>query len=126
VIVAGEHVARFVSDRLGFALCPPYYAVGIQKDGRVTGGVLINHFEGADVHATAAGSGWTPGFMKALGQYVFQQLGCSRMTMVTEQPGVAKLACRLGGQIEGTLRSHFGKGRDGTIIGVLADEWRFV
>jgi hypothetical protein len=38
---------------------------------------------------------------------------------------VVKLAIRLGGVIEGTMRDHFGEGRDGVIVGILAREYRF-
>lgn len=125
MIVTDERVARFVSDALGVALCPPYTCLGIARDDKVIAGVVFNGFEGVDVHVTVAGSGWTRGFLMAVGRYVFDQLGCLRMTFTTEQPLVVGLAQRLGGQIEGRLRSHFGAGRDGIIVGVLRDEWRY-
>jgi RimJ/RimL family protein N-acetyltransferase len=125
LIVAGEQVAKFVSERLGFGLCPPYSAMGIERDGEIVGGVLFNHFEGADVHVTIAGEGWNPGFMRAVGHYVFNQLDCERMTAVTEQPAICKIAKRMGGVIEGTMRNHFGRGRDGILIGILRDSYRF-
>lgn len=125
MIVAGEDVAQFVSERLGFGLCPPYTAMGIKRGTEIIGGVVFNCFEGADVHITVAGKGWTRGFLKAFGQYVFGNLGCLRFTVTTENPGVAALAERLGGEVEGRLRSHFGPGRDATIIGVLAQDYRY-
>ena len=124
MIVTGEKVARFVSGALGFGLCPPYSAVGIERDGEITAGVLVNHFEGADCHVTVAGTGWTRGFLQAVGRYVFGQLGCLRCTIITEKPHVVALAKRLGGEVEGCLRDHFGEGRNGTIIGILAREYR--
>lgn len=125
MIVSGEPVARFVSESLGFGLCPPYVAVGIEKDGKIVGGALLNHFEGADVHVTLAGSGWTAGFVRAVGSYVYDTLGCERMTAVTGCATVAGYARRLGGQIEGCMRSHFGPGKDGIIVGILREEWRY-
>ncbi len=125
MIVGGEQVARFVSERLGFGLCPPFTAVGIERDGKIVAGVIFNHFEGADVHFTAAGSGWTRGFLCAIGEYVFGQLGCARMTAITRSDDVATLAGRLGGQIEGRMRNHFGVGQDGLVIGILRHEWRY-
>lgn len=125
MIVCDERVARFVSEQLGFALCPPYSVMGIERDGEIVGGVLFNQFEGANIHFSAAGKGWTLGFMRAVGEYVFGQLGCERMTATTESPLVADYAERLGGQREGLMRSHFGKGRDAIIVGVLRDEWKF-
>lgn len=125
MIVVGQQVAEFVSDRLGFGLCPPYAAMGIERDGEIIAGVLFNHFEGADVHVTIAGQGWTPGFMRAVGHYVFNALDCERMTAVTEQPSIVKIAKRMGGDVEGRLRNHFGRDRDGLLIGILRDSYRF-
>lgn len=126
MIATDERVARFVSERLSFNPCPPYTVMGVERDGEIVGGVLFNCFEGADVHVTAAGSGWTKGFLIAVGDYAFGQLGCERMTITTEHESVARLAGRLGGKREGLLRSHFGKGRDGIIIGVLCDEYLYI
>lgn len=125
MIVAGDEVARFVSARLDFALCPPFTSMGLSRDGKLVAGVLFNHFENTDVHATVAGSGWTRAFLQAVGFYVFEQLECERMTFVTEQPIVEALALRLGGQVEGRMRNHFGHGRDGTLIGILRAEWKY-
>jgi hypothetical protein len=121
----GDDVARFVSEQLGFGLCPPFVGLGLKRNGKIVAGIIINHFEGADCHVTAAGKGWTRAFLRAVGSYVYDQLGCERMTFVTEQQEVVALALRLGGVIEGCMRSHFGPGRDGIVIGVLRDEWRW-
>lgn len=125
MIVSDERVARFVADGLGFGLVPPYTVMGIERHGVIVAGVLFNCFEGADVHFTAYGKGWTPSFMRAVGQYVFGILGCERMTATTESHFVVRLACKLGGVVEGRLRNHFGGGRDGIIVGVLKDEYRY-
>lgn len=125
MIVSDERVARFVSEQLGYAVCPPYTCLGIERDGQIVAGVLFHCFEGPAVHITAAGKGWTRGFLEAVGKYVFEQLGCLRITFTTEQDAVVKLACKLGGSVEGCLRDQFGEGRDGWIVGVLRDEWRY-
>lgn len=125
MIVADERVARFVADGLDFTLCPPYTAMGIERAGEIVAGVLFNCFEGADVHITTYGKGWTPSFMRAVGEYVYGTLGCARMTAVTESPEVVKLACKMGGLVEGCLRSHFGMGRDALIVGVLRNEYQY-
>lgn len=115
-----------MSDRLGFALCPPYTAMGIERDGDIIGGVLFNQFEGPAVHVTAAGRGWTLPFMRALGEYVYRQLGCERMTLTTVSDDVARYGERLGGKREGVLRSHYGPGLDGIVIGILRDEYLYL
>lgn len=125
MIVCDERVARFVSEKLGFALCPPYSVMGIERDGEIVGGVLFNHFEGADVHVSLAGEGWNRAFIEAVGRYVYDQLRCERMTAVTADPAVVDYARRLGGEVEGCLRSHFGPGKDAAIVGILREDWRF-
>lgn len=125
MIVADERVARFVSEKLGYGLCPPFTAVGIERDGEIVAGAVFNHYEGADVHVTVAGKGWTKGFLRAVGTYVFDQLGCERMTAITGCEDVAMFARRLGGRVEGRLRSHFGAGHDGIVLGVLREEYRY-
>ncbi len=126
MIVSDDRVARFVSDAIGFGLCPPFTAMGIERGGAIIGGVVFNCFEGASIHVTAAGKGWSRCFLRAVGDYVFGQLGCERMTITTEQPAVAALAKRLGGEAEGRLRNHFGPGRDASIVGILRADWRYV
>lgn len=122
MIISDERAAQFLETQFG-TFCPPYTCMGIVRDGEVTGAVLFNQFEGADVHVTAAGRGWTSGFLRAVGDYVYGQLGCERMTMTTEYEGVARYAERLGARREGVLRSHFGRGRDAIVLGVLQSEW---
>ena len=125
MIVTDERCARFVSEQLGFAITPPYTCLGIERDGEIVAGVIFHCFEGPNVHFTVAGKGWTPGFMRAVGDYVFGQLGCLRMTATTEREAVVKLACKLGGQVEGLMRDQFGEGRDGWVVGILRHEWKY-
>lgn len=124
-IVTGDEVARFVSNHLGFALCPPFTAMGIEREGQIVAGVIFHCFEGAAVHITVAGKGWTPEFVRAVGWYVYDKLGCLRMTITTEQPSVVALAEKAGGQVEGRLRDQFGEGRDGVVVGILKSEWKY-
>jgi RimJ/RimL family protein N-acetyltransferase len=122
-IVTDERVAKFVSESVGKGFVPPYTCMGIERDGEVIGGVLFNVFEGPDIHVTIAGTGWTRGFFAEVGHYVFDQLKCERMTAITEQVKVVRIGERLGGQVEGLLRNHFGKGRDGFVIGILKEDY---
>lgn len=126
MIVTDNRVAIFVSERLGYALCPPYSCAGIERDGELIAGVIFNNWEGADIHVTAAGSMWTKEFMQAIGEYVFDQLGCQRMTFITEKKAVGRLAEKLGAKKEGRLRNHFGANRDGLLFGCLRDEYRYL
>lgn len=118
-------MARFVSQALGVSITPPYTTMGLERGGVLVGGVIFHCFEGANVHFTAAGKGWTRAFLEAVGDYVFRQLGCLRMTATTEQESVARLAQRLGGKVEGVMRDQFGEGRDGIVVGILRREWKY-
>jgi hypothetical protein len=100
--------------------------MGIERGGEVVAGVIFHCFEGAAVHVTVAGKGWTPGFMRAVGRYVYGQLGCERITVTTAQAEVAAFAQRCGGRVEGHLRSQYGPGKDATVLGILRDEYRYL
>lgn len=125
MIVTDDRVLRFVSEQLNTSFCPPFTALGIERDGEIIAGVIFNVFEKPDLHISVAGHGWTRAFFRAVGAYVFGQLGYSRMTALTESAEVVRLAERIGGEIEGCLRSHYGPGRDGFIVGILAGEYKF-
>ena len=126
MIVADARVSEFVSAQINTLIFPPFTCAGIERDGRIIAGAVFNCFTGADIEATIAGHGWTRGFIRAVGQYVYGQLGCVRMQVSTEQELVARFAERLGGKREGIMRDKFGKGRDGILIGILADEYGLV
>lgn len=123
MIVSNDAVAKFVSEELNFGLCPPYVAIGTERNGEIVNGVLLNHFEGSDVHISAAGTGWNKAILRAVGCYAYGMLGCERMTMITASEDVARYAERLGGKREGVLRNHFGPECDGLIVGILRDEF---
>ena len=124
-IVGDERVSLFVGRRIDAVICPPFTAMGIEKDGEIIAGAIFNCFTRSDVHVTIAGHGWTRGFLTEVGAYVFGKLGCCRISIETEQVQVVRIAERLGGQIEGMKRNQFGPGRDAFIIGILAAEYRF-
>lgn len=125
MIVTDDRVARFVGARIGAIIYPPFTCMGLERGGEIVAGAVFNCFTGPDVEVTVAGRGWTRGFIRAVGAYVFQQLGCGRITVTTEHEAVARMAERLGGKREGVLRDKFGTGRDGIVLGILAGEYRY-
>lgn len=125
MIVSSERVARFVSGITGASFCPPYTTMGLMRGQDIVAGVIFNQFEGPNVHVTIAGTGWTAGFVKAVGEYVFDQLGCLRMTVTTEQERVADYALRLGGEVEGRMKDYYGEGRDAILVGILRPRWPY-
>ena len=125
MVVGDDRVLAFVSERCGVNFLPPVTCMGIERDGEIIGGVVFNFFESADLHISVAGKGWSKGFLAEVGHYVFDTLQSERMTALTEQPAVVRLAERLGGQVEGLLRNHYGKGRDAFVVGILKEDYRF-
>lgn len=123
--VDDNRVLAFVSERCGVNFLPPVTCMGVERNGEIVGGVVFNFFESADVHISVAGTGWTRGFLAEVGHYVFDILKSERMTALTEQPAVVRLAERLGGQVEGLMRNHYGKDRDAFVVGILKDDWKY-
>lgn len=119
-----DRVAGFVGAQVGSVIVPPYTAMGIERDGKIVAGVIFNHYTGTDVHVTIAGASWTPHVLREVGRYVFGTLGCLRMTAITEQPHVIRIAARLGFQKEGRLRNHFGPDRPGMVLGLIREDWK--
>jgi hypothetical protein len=125
VIVTDERVAKFVGERCETIIYPPFTAMGIERNGEITAGVVFNCYSGNDIAVTVAGDRFNREFIAAVGRYVFEQIGCLRLSITTERPKVIEIAERLGAKIEGVKRNHFGEGRDATILGILREDWDF-
>lgn len=123
MIVRDIRVAQKVGEIIGVEFSSPFTCLGIERDGEIIGGAVFNVFEGNDCHVSVAGKGFNRGFLVEVGHYVFTVLGKGRMTVVTEQPRIVRIAERLGGKVEGLMRNHFGEGRDGYIVGILKEEY---
>lgn len=118
-------IAIYLAKRLNALFHPPFVAMACERDGEIVAGMLFNTFTGPDIHVSIAGSIWTRRFLRAFGWYLFSALKVERFTGITEQQSVIDIVERLGGQVEGVMRNHFGPGRDGIVLGVLRDEYRY-
>ena len=120
-----DRVAAFAEQAFGWQFIPPFTCMGVERNGKIIAAAIFNQFESFDIRLTVAGTGWSRQFLREVGRYVFHQLGCLRMTAITEQDEVVRLSLRIGGQVEGLLRNHYGQGRNGVLIGFLKEEWRY-
>lgn len=125
--ISDARVSAFVLEKTG--IDPgPHTALGILQDGKVTVGFLFNHYSGPDISLTLAIAhprALTKEFLRRCGAYCYGELRVARVTMLTEQPAVVNIARRCGAEIEGIKRDAFGFGRDATMLGLLARDWRF-
>lgn len=125
MIVSGNRVADYVGKKVGSVIVPPFTTLGLERGGEIVAGVVFNVWTGPDAQLTIAAEpgGVTRAFLRRVGRYLTDELGCIRATIETEQPHVADIALRMGGKVEGVKRNLFGAGRDGTVIGVLKEDW---
>jgi RimJ/RimL family protein N-acetyltransferase len=109
-----------------------FSAIGLWEDGDLIAGFVFNHFNWPDIAIHAAvkpGSNWaTKGYLREVFGYVFNQLGCRRVTgSIKDSNEVAKhFAVRLGGRLEGTLRKAHPEGDDILLFGMLKEECRWI
>lgn len=133
-LVYGEkdRLLGWACDRIGLdAFKSDAQAIGLEREGRLSGVVVFDGFSDTDccLHVASDGSGhWlTPGFLRAVFAYVFIQCGFLRVTSPIAESNVKALRfnLHLGFEREGY---HPYMARDGAVIttGLTRDRCRFI
>ncbi len=131
LIGADEMVAAMVAARIPDQSFEKYTALGVVRRGVLVGGVVYHHYVGHDVQVSIAfdSPGWAlPGTLRALFEYPFNQLGCSRMSaLIGRKNKKSRKICEgLGFRLEGVHP----KGRDGhedaMSYGLLKEHCRWI
>jgi RimJ/RimL family protein N-acetyltransferase len=135
-LVIGEKqwVAAWVAERLGRSVedWGRFSAIGLWEDDGLIAGFVFNHFNPPDIAihlAAVPGSNWcTKSVWAVVFDYVFNQLGCSRATgsIRGRNQKARKLAERLGGVLEGTLRKASPDGDDVVLYGLLKEDCKWI
>jgi hypothetical protein len=104
----------------------PYTTIGVENNaGELTGALIFTNFDDHDVNMTVAGRGTCcRSVMRAACNYVFEQLGCSRLSVTTRADNYRLIdqAERLGFVREGYLRRLYGDA-DGVLLGLLQKDF---
>lgn len=131
VFGSDDLVAKWIGERVQIDDFGPCVTMSIvDEEGVMLGGCLFNNYRPPNIEATIAtiGSRWcSRRVLAGIFSYPFGQLGCKRVTAITEvmnQPARAFL-CRLGFQQEGVLRQAFPNGTDAVVYGMLSSECRW-
>lgn len=126
---AGKKIGTAGMGRLGLPFVRPFTAIGIERAGELVGAMVFNNYTGPDIELTVASDVGIPRkAIRAAARYVFEQLGCIRVTMTARawEPRHQLIALRLGFDIEGLSPDKFGPGRDGVILGLRKANCRWM
>lgn len=124
-----DQAARvFVKRESGEDVAEPFSGLVIESDGLVIGAAIFNNWTGRDCEFNGIGRGaFTLPVLRDLFRYVFQNLGCARVTARTR---VSNLRARrgleaIGFRIEGVIR-ELHEDEDALMYGMLRRECRVV
>lgn len=111
LVLDAARVGDFVARGLGCPLVPPYTGFGLETDaGNMTTGALFHEHTGAQITvAVYAPGAFRLGFIRAIMNYAFVQLGCVRLTARPRRKDKAMrmFLPKLGFVYEGTMRRFY-------------------
>lgn len=128
-----ELVGLYVVDKTGMVLQPGMFqAFAIfNSSNEFIGGVVITNFREYDCEISCAAEtsmAWSDDVMRAVFTYIYNQLGCVRVTAITKKGNRKARAFleALGFVLEGNLRKAYDGRSDALIYGLLASECRYL
>lgn len=120
-----ERVATWVGMLGGKPFTPPYQTIGvIDRFGTLTGGFVFTGYNGDGIDVSVAGHGIASrDAWRGVVNYVFDQLGCSRLQMHTRRSNkmVKSILPRFGMKYEGIARKFYGS-EDGIVYSLTTDD----
>lgn len=126
-------VGAYVAERTGCEFQDGMFqALAIlDNENQFVGGVVVTDFRGHDCTVSLASENpmaWADSVKRGVFDYIFNQLGCVRVTGITKKGNRKARAFMesLGFQLEGNLRLGFDGIKDALVYGLLARECRYL
>lgn len=120
-----QAICKWVGERCGKDFKIWDTAIGVVNDeGVVTGGVVFTNYTGTSIEISLAGRGcFQRGVWRAVFDYVFRQLGCTRLSMHTafSNKFVRHWASKGGWTFEGRARRFYGRA-DALVFSITVDD----
>jgi RimJ/RimL family protein N-acetyltransferase len=125
-----QAVVQWMGEEMGHHFEAPRAIAAVDDSGLPLGAVAFHNFTGRDIviSAVASDKHWlTRSMLKVLAMYVFDQLGCVRVTAIVAKSNkhTRKIMERLGFKVEGHMRQMVRDTEPAIIYGLLKNEWRF-
>ncbi len=106
IVTDVERVNAYVSGQLGIEPWSQCSAIGLERDGVMVGGVIYDHYNGANICMHIASSGrWSREFCSYIFHYPFNELGVKRITGFVDPSNLKSIKwCeRIGAVLEARL-----------------------
>lgn len=107
----GQYLAACFTQQTGVCFYTAYTAIGYVTD-RYQGVAVFTDFTGSNIELHYVGKVLTRAIMRSIGNYVFNQLKCNRLTVKTRASSsyVTDYYTRIGFEYECTLKDYYGLG----------------
>ncbi len=126
-----REIAHWVGEQLESEFDPTAKAIGVAREGKLICGVVYHNYrppKNIEMSIASINPRWaTKQNLQTFFNYPFLQLGCSRVTVITDAGNVKvqKFLERLGFQREGLLRDA-NPDDDAVIYGILKSECKWI